>query len=84
MEKIIAVDESGDFKIPSEIKNSLDLKKDDKLFIFNNKDFIIIRKIKQPSLSERFVNLANTMAKKFEDKGVSKKDVVEAIQWARK
>jgi len=84
MEKIITVDESGDLKIPPEIKDSLDLKKDDKLFIFNSKDFIVIRKIKQPSLSERFINLANTITKRFQEKGVNKTDVVKAIQWARK
>ena len=84
MEKIITVDKSGDLKIPPEIKDSLDLKKDDKLFIFNSKDFIVIRKIKQPSLSERFINLANTIDKRFQEKGVNKTDVVKAIQWARK
>ena len=84
MEKIITVDKSGDLKIPPEIKDSLDLKKDDRLFIFNSKDFIVIRKIKQPSLSERFISLANTIAKKFQENRVSKTDVVKAIQWARK
>ena len=84
MEKIITVDESGDFNIPSEIKNSLDLKKDDKLFVFDGKDFIIIRKMKQPSLSQRYANLSDTIATKFEEKGVKQADVSEAIRWARK
>lgn len=84
MERIITVDESGDFKIPSEIKDSLNLKKDDKLFVFDGKDFIIIRKMKQSSLRERYTKLSNTIAKKFEKKGVSEADVSEAIRWARK
>ena len=83
MERVIKVDKSGNFTIPSEIKESLDFKKDDNLFVFNGKDFIIIRKIKQASLNERFVNLSNTIAKKFQEKGVSEKDVEKAIQWAR-
>jgi bifunctional DNA-binding transcriptional regulator/antitoxin component of YhaV-PrlF toxin-antitoxin module len=84
VEKIIKVDELGDFKIPPEIKDSLNLKKDDKLFVFNSNDLIIIRKIRRPSLSERFINLSNTIARKFREKGVSEKDVTEAIQWTRK
>jgi bifunctional DNA-binding transcriptional regulator/antitoxin component of YhaV-PrlF toxin-antitoxin module len=84
MERIITVDESGDFKIPSDIKDSLELKKDDKLFVFDGKDYIIIRKMKQSSLSERYTNLSNTVAKKFEKKGVNEADVSEAIRWARK
>jgi len=83
MEKIITVDKSGDLKIPLEIKDSFNLKKDDKLFIFKDKDSIIIKKIQRPPLSERFNKLSKTIADKFEKKGISKNDVSEAIQWAR-
>jgi len=83
MEKVITVDESGNFKIPSEIERSLDLRKDDKLFVLDGKDFIIIKKMKQPSLSERYITLSNKIAKNFEEKGVNEADVAEAIKWAR-
>jgi len=83
MEKIITVDKSGDLKIPPEIKDSLDLKKMIN-FYFQQQGFHRYKKIKQPSLSERFINLANTIEKRFQEKGVNKTDVVKAIQWARK
>ena len=84
MEKIITVDNVGDFKIPSEIRTYLKLKKDDKLLISNSKDVIIIRKINQPSLSERFRNLSSTIAKKLQEQGLSEADALKAVQWARK
>jgi bifunctional DNA-binding transcriptional regulator/antitoxin component of YhaV-PrlF toxin-antitoxin module len=84
MEKIITVGKSGDLIIPPEIKKSLDIQKDDKFFIFKNKDSIIIRKIQRPSLSKRFENLSKIVANKFKEIGVSEIDVAEAIQWARK
>ena len=84
MEKIITIDDSGDLVIPSEIKKSFDLQKDDKFIIFKNKDSIIIRKIQRPPLSKRFANLSETIAEKFKKMGVSEIDVAEAIQWARK
>ena len=84
MDTIITVDESGDFNIPLEIKNSFNLKKDDKLFIFKNKDSIIIQKIQRPPLKDRFKKISQSVSNKFKEKGISEKDVDEAIQWARK
>ena len=84
MEKIVTVNRSGNFKIPPEIKDSLSLKKDDKLLVFNDKQSIIIRKISRPSLQERFDELSKKTAAKFRKQGVSKSDVAKAVQWARK
>ncbi len=84
METIITIDDSGNLEIPSEIKNALDLQKDDKFIIVNNKDSIIIRKIQRPSLSKRFASLSGIIADKFKEMGISEIDVAEAIQWARK
>lgn len=84
MDKIITVDESGDFNIPPEIKNSFNLKKDDKLFIFKNKDSIIIQKIQRPPLKDRFIKISQSVSDKFKEKGISEKDVDEAIQWTKK
>ena len=83
MDKIITIDKSGDLIIPPEIKKSLDIQKDDKFFVFKNKNSIIIRKIQRPPLSKRFENLSKIVANKFIEMGVSKIDVAEAIQWAR-
>ena len=84
MEKIIAIDKPGDLVIPSEMKKSLNIQKDDKFIIFSNKDSIIIKKIQRPSLNKRFTNLSKAVSDKFKEMGVSETDVAEAIQWARK
>ena len=84
MEKVITVDESGDFKIPLEIKDSFNLKKDDKLIIFKDKNSIVIRKIQRPPLKDRFKKLSESLSDKLEQRGVSQEIVDEAVQWARK
>ena len=84
MEKVITVDESGDLKIPLEIKDSFNLKKDDKLFIIKNKNSIIIRKIQRPPLKDSFKKLSESLADKFKKRGVSQEIVDEAVRWARK
>ena len=84
MEKVVTVDESGDFKIPLEIKDSFNLKKDDKLLVFKDKNSIIIRKIQRPPLKDRFKDLSKSIADRLESKGVSAEAIDEAIQWARK
>jgi len=84
VEKIVTVNRSGNFKIPAEIKDSLSLKKDDKLLVFNDKESIIIKKISRPALQEPFDKLSKKTAAKFRKQDVSKSDVTKAVQWARK
>lgn len=84
MKQVIKVDKSGNFKIPRKIKESLKLKKDDNLLVLGNSESIIIKRIKQQSLNERFENLSNKINKKFKDKKISKDDVLKAIEWSRK
>ena len=84
MEKIIIIDETRDLVIPQDIKESLELQKNDKFFIVKNKDAILIKKVKQPPLSKRFKNLSQTTEIKFKDRGITEADVSEAVAWARK
>ena len=84
MEQIIKVDKSGNFKIPRKIKDSLRLKKDDNLLVFSSSDSIIIKRITQQPLNERFKSLSDKIGKKFKTKKISKADVSRAIQWSRK
>tara|TARA_Y100000031_G_scaffold112372_1_gene124078 strand:+ start:52 stop:306 length:255 start_codon:yes stop_codon:yes gene_type:complete len=84
MEQVIKVDKSGNFKIPRKIKESLKLKKNDNLLVLSNSESIIIKRIKQQSLNERFENLSQKIGKKFKDNKIGKDDVLKAIEWSRK
>ena len=84
MEQLVKVDKSGNFKIPQKIKNSLKLKKDESLFVFGDKNTIVIKRLKREPLKDRFKNLSGKISKRFKNEDVKKGDVLEAIEWSRK
>ena len=58
MDKLLKIDKTGDSRLLKEIKKSLGLKLDDELFLFGGKDYLVIKKVQRPSLSERFKSLS--------------------------
>ena len=84
MEEIIKADKAGNFKIPRKIKNALKLKKNDNLFVFSGRDSIIIKKVQQKSLKERFERLTKDVSGKFKKNRVAKDDILKAVEWARR
>ena len=84
MERILTIDSQKEFEIPQEIKENLHLKPNDNLLVSSGDDFIIIRKIRKPSLDERFRSLSEKVRRKFKNEGITPKDVDKAIKWARR
>lgn len=84
MEEIIKANKAGNFKIPRKIKNALKLKKNDNLFVFSSRDAIIIKKVQQKSVKERFEGLAKDVSRKFKKNSVAKDDILKAVEWARR
>jgi hypothetical protein len=84
MDKVLKVNKSGDSRLIEEIKRSLSLKLNDELFLFSGKDYLVIKKIQKPSLSERFKSLSKKVEKRFKKEGLREDVVDEAIKWARK
>ena len=84
MDKVLKVNKSGDSSLMEEIKRSLRLKLNDELFLFSGKDYLVIKKIQKPSLSERFKSLSKKVEKRFKKEGLGEDVVDEAIKWARK
>ncbi len=84
MDKLLRLDKRGDSRLLEEIKKSLCLKFDDELFLFSGKDYLVIKKIQRPSLSERFKSLSKKVEQRFKKEGLGKDVVDEAVRWARK
>jgi hypothetical protein len=82
--KLLKLDKTGDSILLEEIKRTLGLKFDDELFLFSGKDYLVIKKIQKPSLSERFESLSKKIEKRFKKEGLEEDVVDEAIKWARK
>ena len=83
MDKLLKLDRTGDSRLLKEIKKSLGLKLDDELFLFGGKDYLVIKKVQRPSLSERFKSLSEKVEKRFKKEGLKEDVVAEAIKWAR-
>ncbi len=84
MDKLLKIDKTGDSRLLKEIKKSLGLKLDDELFLFRGKDYLVIKKVQRPSLSERFKSLSEKVEERFKKEGLKEDVVVEAIKWARR
>ncbi len=84
MDKLLKLDKTGDSRLLKEIKKSLGLKLNDELILFCGKDYMIIKKILKPSLSERFKNLSKKIEKRFKKEGLEEDVIDEAIKWTRK
>jgi len=84
MDKLLKLDKTGDSRLLEEIKKSLNLKLDDELFLFGGRDYLVIKKIQRPSLSERFKGLSKNVGRRFKKEGLGEEVIDEAIKWARK
>jgi len=82
--KLLKLDKTGDSILLEEIKRTLGLKFDDELFLFSGKDYLVIKKIQKPSISERFGSLSKKIEKRFKKEELGEDVVDEAIKWARK
>ena len=56
----------------------------DELFLFGGRDYLVIKKIQRPSLSERFKGLSKNVGRRFKKEGLGEEVIDEAIKWARK
>jgi bifunctional DNA-binding transcriptional regulator/antitoxin component of YhaV-PrlF toxin-antitoxin module len=69
--------------LPKRLKEEFGFKSEDKLIAIKINESILIKKIEFPRIKEEFKELASEVEKRFKEKGVTKKDVEEAIQWSR-
>lgn len=73
----------GQITIPKGIRDKLNAHKGDYfLFQVKSEGRVEIKKA-DLALTDEFENLARRIGKKFEEKGVTEKDVEDAIRWAR-
>jgi len=52
--------------------------------VVSSRDSIIIKKIQQQSLKERFEGLTKEVSGKFKKNRVAKDDILKAVEWARR
>ncbi len=82
--EIVKMSEKGQLVVPREIRETLNLSPGETFAAVQLADGIYFKKIRIPELRIDFEKLAREAQKKFGERKTTRKDVKEAIKWARK
>ena len=81
MIEVTKMSSKGQVVIPKEIRENLKLKEGDKLIAYNKGDLIILRRLEG---EESILSLlSQPISRKIAELGVTRKDLDDAIRWAR-
>ena len=74
----------GQLVVPQDIRQSENFEPGDKFMAISVKDGVLFKKIEMPNIKIEFEKLSKDIEKKFKRNKINKKDIEEAIKWARK
>ncbi len=81
---VVTMSSKGQLVIPRDIRESMGLRKQDKFILVNDKDSIILKRIKHEEISKKAAKLLDTISDKFEKAGLTAEDVQTEIKRSRK
>lgn len=81
-EKIIKMSEKGQLVVPNEIRKKYDFESSDRFIAIPIEDGVIFKKI-EIDVKKEFEKLSEKVRKRFEEEGIEKEEVEEAVEWAR-
>jgi AbrB family looped-hinge helix DNA binding protein len=74
----------GQVTIPKAIRDLYGLEQGDYLVLEPRGEDLVVRKGRMVTSDEVFGTLAARVAERFEERGISREDVEDAVRWARK
>lgn len=74
----------GQVTIPKAIRDLYGLEEGDYLVLEPRGEDLVVRKGRMVASDEDFEELATRVAERFEERGISREDVEDAVRWARK
>lgn len=85
MNKIATVkmQENGEIKIPRNIREDLQLKKGTRLLVLEEEDSLLLKRLEALSWEDRFEKAVKEIREEIKKKGLTKKDLLKAIQEVR-
>jgi len=84
MERVIEVTKNGEIEISQKILQRLGLAPKDRLVLIGRPGYLLLKRIEEEPLEERFERLSAEVRRSLRKRGVRKDDLVEAIRWTRK
>lgn len=82
--EFVKMSEKGQLVVPQNIREGMNLSPGERFVAFQLDEGILFKKIEIPEIKINFENLAKNIEKQFKKNKINKKDVKEAIKWARK
>jgi len=76
-EKLLEANKKGELEITG-------VRPLDRFYLITGKDYMLLKKIKEPTPIERFEKLTGEIQAKFNESGIRKAEISRAIKWARK
>ena len=81
---LVKMSSKGQLVVPKEIREKEDFKPTDRFVPFHVRGGILFKRVSMPDAKKEFMNLAKEIEKQFKSQNISRKDVDEAVAWARK
>lgn len=82
--ELVKMSPKGQLVVPQDIREEQHFEPSDRFAPFSVKGGIFFKKVKMPDVKAEFTSLAKEIEKQFRKSNVEKKDVNEAVGWARK
>ena len=82
--EIVKMSTKGQLVVPQEIRDNESFKSGDRFISFQVKDGVLFKKVEIPDVKAEFKKLSKEIEAQFKKQKVSRKDVSEAVKWARK
>ncbi len=82
--ELVKMSTKGQLVVPQDIREELDFQPSDRFVPMALNEGVFFKKVEIPDPKKEFAALSKQLGKKFRKEKVSKKDVKEAVKWARK
>lgn len=82
--EVVKMSGKGQLVVPQDIRNTVGLTPGERFVAFPVEEGVLFKKVNIPKVKLKFESLAKEIEAQFRRNNVKKKDVEEAIKWARK
>ena len=84
MEELVKMSPKGQLVVPKDIRKGEKFNPSDRFVAVRINGGVVFKKVNIPLIKADFQSLSKEIEKHFKEKNITRKDVKEAVKWARK